>query len=554
MMRTWNFPALALLSSLWFVSAGCEPEPAEGEGEGEGEEGEGEGEGEEGEGEGEGEIVLSAEAIEMCTYSVAGTLRTTYGALLGMGERCTVDLVPDAAALRTMAAQMCEAGMAADWQIGLEGGRVAFDLADVRACAAEDVALTHGAAALPASCAALTTGSLGAGAACVQHWDCQGGLLCESADLVSPLACLAPAALGEDCASGGGGALRSCGEGLVCQEFECVAAAELFDSCASTNDCADGLRCDTTISPARCIARGDVGDTCAQDSECDEGLGCIASTCALRLAEGAACVDGDDACDGFCSVCRPSSAGGAAHACLDRGALGDGCDDDDDCRAHFLCAVGACAPAANLGAACTSDAGCREGLSCDDTAEVCVATPGAGDACTSGGVQCAEGACVEGTCVVAAAGSACAADSHCDDVNLVCLGASAPGVCGEAPALGASCSLSGACADGAYCNAGSCVRLPAIGEACVYDEGTQDRVCGAGAYCDEAADECVGLLSPGQACTIDDQCESALCANGTCTEVAASCMSNPGFFQLTVLMGVLVPLRLRGRLRRRRAA
>ncbi|HJW74704.1 MAG TPA: hypothetical protein VJ787_03400, partial [Thermoleophilia bacterium] len=92
--------------------------------------------------------------------------------------------------------------------------------------------------------------------------------------------------------------------------------------------------------------------------------------------------------------------------------------------------------------------------------------------------------------------------------------------------------------------------LPGVGAGCVYDEGSQDRVCGEGAFCDDGTDRCVGLFSPGQACVSGEQCRSGVCADGTCTQAAASCMTNPGWFQMTVMMGLLVPLRLRA-LRRR---
>ncbi len=545
--------ALVLSSSLLAGGIGCEPEPAEGEGEGEGEEGEGEGEEGEGEGEGEGEIVLTPDAIELCSYSVAGTLRITMAAMLGFDDRCSVEAVPPATELRARAAASCAAGTAADWQIALDGGRVSFDLAAIRACAEEDVPLSFGAPEMPLACQTpLTTGQVAAGGDCVQGWDCPIGMLCESADLVSPLACLAPAPLGGDCASAGGGVLRSCAEGLVCQDFTCVTAGAVGALCASSNDCADGLRCDTTVDPARCVLRGDTGATCNADAECLEGFGCIGGACAERLVDGTACVDGADACQGSCSVCRPLLAGEVAHACLDRGALGDGCDDTTDCRAHFMCSAGACAPGSDVAAVCVEDADCREGAACDSATDRCVARPGVGDACVAGGVDCAAGACVSDTCVVAAAGSACTMDSHCEDAGRVCLGTPPDATCGAAPAIGAFCSVNGACAKGGYCSAGRCLALPNLGDGCVYDEGTQDRVCGAGAFCDAASDQCVGLFAAGQACAQDEQCTSGLCANGTCTEAAASCMTNPGWFQMTVLMGVLVPVRLRALRRRAR--
>ena len=518
----------------------CEPDVAEGEGE--------EGEGEEGEG--EGELELSAEAIELCALSMAGTLRITYGAVLGFDARCSVEDAPSSAELLAMATASCESGAAADWQVALDGGRVTFDAVAIDACAAADLPLTRNAAEPPVACAApLTTGLVAAGGSCVQGWDCPSGYLCESDDLVAALSCLPPAGVGDACASGGAGAVRSCAEGLVCAAYQCVTPAGLGDTCEEL-DCADGLRCDSTLDPAACVARGDVGDGCASDSECAEGLGCAGGACATRLADGTACVDGDDACNGTCSVCRPTTAGGAVHQCLDRGATNAGCDDTDDCRGHLVCAAGACVPAGDVGADCVDDVDCRLGLGCHGTTDTCAAAPGPGDGCEAGGVDCTEGECVAGTCVVAAAGSACTADSHCEDASLVCVGAAPAGTCGARPAVGAACSLGSACVEGAYCTGGRCVVAPGIGETCGAPQSGGDPVCAAGAFCDDASGDCVGLFPPGQACAGAEQCESGACANGTCTQVPASCTSNPAWFQLTVMMGIVVPLRLRA-LRRR---
>ncbi|MCC7071705.1 MAG: hypothetical protein IT383_10295 [Deltaproteobacteria bacterium] len=545
MKRTLHVVLLLALAATLPACFACEPEV--GEGEGEGEEGEGEGE----EGEGEGEIELSAEAIELCAYSVAGTLRITYGAVLGFDQRCTVDDAPTGAELLAMATDTCEQGAAADWQIALDGARVDFDLTAIRACAAVELPLTKNAADTPVACAApLTAGRVGAGGACVQGWDCPAGYLCESDDLEAALSCLPPAALGDPCASGGAGAVRSCAEGLVCAAYQCTTPAGLGASCEDL-DCADGLRCDSSLDPSQCVTRGDVGDGCASDGECAEGLGCAGGACAARLADGAACVDDEDACNGSCSVCRPASVGGE-HQCLDRGGASAGCDDTSDCHGHFVCTAGACVPAAGVGEGCVDDADCREGLGCDGSTDTCATAPEPGDTCVLGAVDCTEGACVDGTCVVAAAGSPCAADSHCEDASLLCVGAAPTGSCGAAPAIDAACSLSGACGADGYCSASRCVARPRIGETCGAPQGGGDLVCAAGAFCDEASGDCVGLFAPGQACELAEQCESGVCANGTCTQLPASCMSNPGWFQMTVMMGIVVPLRLRALRRRRR--
>ncbi len=543
MMRAMMFVALTAQAVLLPACFACEPDPAEGEGEGE------EGEGEEGEG--EGELDLSAEAIELCSYSLAGTLRLTFGALLGLDATCTVDDAPTAVELLAMAAASCEEGAAADWQIALDGGRVDFDVTAIRACANEELPLTRNGADTPVACSApLTTGLVPAGAPCVQGWDCPAGALCESDDLVAPLACVPPAGLGDPCASGGAGMVRSCGEGLVCVNYQCATPAAQGASCEQL-DCAEGLRCDNALDPATCVRLGDDGDSCAADSECATGLGCAGGRCTARLDDGVACVNGQDACNGSCSVCRPATVGGA-HQCLDRGAQGAGCDDTDDCRSHFACAAGACVPAGDVGATCTVDGDCRVGLGCDGTTDLCAVAPDAGGTCVVGGVDCTEGECVAGTCVVAAAGSPCAADSHCEAADRVCLGVPPAATCGAPPAVGVACSVGGACAEGAYCAAGTCAVLPSIGQPCGDDQRSADPVCAAGAFCDEPSGDCVGLFSPGQGCELGEQCASGVCANGTCTQAAASCTTNPGWFQMTVMMGVLIPLRVRMLRRRRR--
>src|SRR5688572_23399048 len=167
---------------------------------------EGEGEGEGGEGEGEGDISADAQAI--CEVWQRGSLVFTVSIIsqFGLPARCAAaDLAfTDPAQFEEVAAEVCAAGAALEFQQGIDGGRVTFNRANIEACAALDLAelAAGGATALPAECerAALYTSNVAEGGVCVQDWDCVDGTACEAEVLtVDEKNCLAPGEPGDIC-------------------------------------------------------------------------------------------------------------------------------------------------------------------------------------------------------------------------------------------------------------------------------------------------------------------------------------------------------------------
>ena len=100
----------------------------------------------------------------------------------------------------------------------------------------------------------------------------------------------------------------------------------------------------------------------------------------------------------------------------------------------------------------------------------------------SAGASCVNSICVQ--VVRQPAGAACAADN----TRLLC-----------DPFL-------------ATCESGTCVALPAAGEACTDD-------CAPGSSCSE--DVCVPLLGVGEACSADSECASDNCGVGQCASALA---------------------------------
>jgi len=75
-------------------------------------------------------------------------------------------------------------------------------------------------------------------------------------------------------------------------------------------------------------------------------------------------------------------------------------------------------------------------------------------------------------------------------------------------------------------------------------------VCDDGLFCDEDA-TCQERGLTGAGCTLDDGCVSGLCHEGRCATPPASCLGDPAWLSILVLVSAVFPIRLR--LRRARA-
>ncbi|MFZ9886322.1 MAG: hypothetical protein ACO3JL_02365 [Myxococcota bacterium] len=461
-------------------------------------------------------IDVSTAAAELCVLYTVGDGNSFQSILHGM-SRCSAEesfLDPTTAQLEEIE-ESCVAGnqFYDIFVTALEGGRVDIDLEKTRACVEKGraargsstiFAYNSGTGSLnalfdDADCTGALTPKVAEGGECRQDWDCTGDLACVADPPDSPtLRCLAPAEEGQLC-----GGTRRCDADLECtSEGTCAPAIAVGADCVNDplgrGSCAVGAYCDGD-GTGLCQPFLAQGDACTDASQCGE-LDCsfTTETCepfAAPVAEGAAC-DEESFCAQYCSVCRAASAG-AAPTCLDRGGLGDYCEDDDHCRNGYLCnpVAAACEaepeadPLPGLGESCDVEAGCDEGF-------------------------CGAGTCVAGV-----------QNDPCDIDYLEC-------------ASGFLCQVTA--------GAGRCVAEPAVGEECI------DDTCGADAYCN-AAGQCEVLRGAGASCEATNQgveCLSGTCLpSGTCATPGPSCYETRGQFLEYIILAFLLPL---ARLRRRR--
>jgi hypothetical protein len=237
-----------------------------------------------------------------------------------------------------------------------------------------------------------------------------------------------------------------------------------------------------------CTALPSRTEACRNESECGSLDACV------RDPDARTCVEGGDV-DAPCSFESPCAA--------DLRCVADRCatlpDVGGDCAATFECVAGAtcdgsvCVTSPGLGERCATNLPrCAPGLGCNPTTEQCDTGGADGEQCHfTGNVDlCADGL----GCSFEATGNYCrplsstggpctndhncGGDDYCDFGTLVCT-----------PRLGdgAACSDGNECSAGLACQPGTggaaCRPLPALGEACSYDCGG-DAVCeGVGGIC-----------------------------------------------------------------------
>ena len=227
------------------------------------------------------------------------------------------------------------------------------------------------------------------------------------------------------------------------------------DAAQACLDAYAALSCDTTMQTSALDVCADVftgtvpiGETCAFDGEC-ESDSCVVPSCT------GVC------CQGTCAPARTPPA------------IGEPCT--------FLCADGAyctiegtCAALLPAGAACSDPLACAVGLYCAGysamTSGSCRAIPHLGEPCES---FCAEAGaiCDSGTCVEAGVrGDACTSSAQCS-VYYECI----DGACATFPALGMPCTSR--CADGAWCNSGTCEAQKPLSADCLRNDECQTHFC-----------------------------------------------------------------------------
>jgi hypothetical protein len=310
-------------------------------------------------------------------------------------------------------------------------------------------------------------------------------------------------------------------DGSVDEGVECAAGQECLDRMCVTPDCtregylcAEGMRCDTTVSPATCVAGECTATSCPPGEICDP----VTHSCVMRRPNGEAC-----STDAECrsESCVPAAAlgvtGGPSQICA------SACCGDSDCGDADLCwtpGTGArgCVPAALLGRM-RGDAGA--GASCGLSTE------------------CQSGVCASNQCL-----SGCANDLQCPGQACTVFGpfdrTDRTGMymlaCGDAPGSGRTWDF---CSDNTECRSGICLGSIFGGtcmDACASSADCESFL-GEETYCgyvridaggrNDYMQSCVnktrsGAGRTGAACTGGDQCFDNTCIAGRCGDTCCS--------------------------------
>ncbi len=319
-------------------------------------------------------VVATSAALAACGTSSggasdasAGTPCGDYFDVLVIGTCGTGPTLPDGelARDRSRFETVCQASLA------LPGSTVTQS--QIEACAqAIHAAGCTGRPGLPQAC--VWSGTLSAGSACNEAFQCPSGL------------CFAAAPVGDAGASEPAG----CGK--------CEAVASAGQSCTGTT-CAQGTVCDTTKMPSTCatVTSGGASASCnGATTVCDVGSFCDVTTtkCTPTYPVGQAC-NGSSECSAP-ATCR-------AKKCTGPSQDGGGCYVDTDCVAGLGCSVGETCGAvtwATAGQPCGDLARCLVGV-CSSSGK-CPAVVADGQPCpTDDGHTCDSlSLCVGGVCAL----------------------------------------------------------------------------------------------------------------------------------------------------------
>ncbi len=228
------------------------------------------------------------------------------------------------------------------------------------------------------SCKAAIEGTIAAGGDCTQDAECSGPQYCKTGD-TCPGKCAPYEKAGGACASS-----DNCASGLKCGDNgHCVAPSQRGEACEQGEpDCADGLMClgqdPTANTPGSCypIAEalsGKQGDDCAFDGKlCADGYACeiksikpISGTCVAKVDSGAACRAAfPDECpaDEYCGLgVNPLLPG----TCTSKPKAGEPCaaalGGGQICAPYTRCDANVCRAIAHAGEDCNADDTCYSG-------------------------------------------------------------------------------------------------------------------------------------------------------------------------------------------------
>jgi hypothetical protein len=159
---------------------------------------------------------------------------------------------------------------------------------------------------------------------------CLASLECASEDSFcgANQTCIARPGDGQPCGAAG------CATGLFCSAGTCRPQLAAGGACTSTNQCLEGLFCDTDAAPAVCAERRAIGEACTSSAACASDR-CNPGLCARNgqtcFADndcfGGACADDNSLCtfDGDCAPGRCSVSGAACSAVTPCAGAGETC-------------------------------------------------------------------------------------------------------------------------------------------------------------------------------------------------------------------------------------
>jgi len=278
----------------------------------------------------------------------------------------------------------CVAAQLAEWEAAFDGirdeieqGRVVYDPAAAPACIEARRTARCDGPVFPDACAAAIDGTRDVGEPCEQGVECVGGSFCEGC----PGKCTPGAKLEEACGDG-----QWCESGLRCAEGRCVALRLEGESCDFEGAwCASGDVCldytAETDGVCQSVRAAKLGEECGWE----RGLFC---------ETGSACVESE------------RNEGGTRQMCIKRSRSGGTCwrGIQDSCPAGEYCPISSepltakCRPLSQAGERCPESNACAPGSRCL-FGGLCVEPRALGEACNEGD-ECSSWFCVQGVCAL----------------------------------------------------------------------------------------------------------------------------------------------------------
>lgn len=214
-----------------------------------------------------------------------------------------------------------------NFQEAQAAGRIAFDQA--RVCVDSIGAMTcaefgAGGSLFTTACAEAVAPRVAPGGLCTSSvgMECVAGFCDQSAANACTAGgrCVTSATLGQGCAPPmqcAAGLI--CGPSVTCEARPVTTTVPAGGSCATLGAaCAEGLHCDSSVTPRLCAPLRTAGATCSGTAPCLHGLYCdmASSRCLIAPKQGEACVQGQGRCAGntYCgagNTCVPSPTVGA---------------------------------------------------------------------------------------------------------------------------------------------------------------------------------------------------------------------------------------------------